>query len=427
MGNPAMPATAAPARAPLHALKVVDLSWVVAGPSIGRVLADYGATVVHVESPRRVDTARHMGPFVGGERNLESGALYGNVNAGKLGVSLDLSIEAARAVVLDLARWGDVLVEAFAPGMMKRWGLDYDALRAVNPGIIMLSTSLAGASGPFAAFAGYGGAGAAMSGVQYVAGYPDRPPKGPFGPYTDFVGPRFALLTLLAAIDHRRRTGEGCQLDCAQAEAGIHFLAQAVADHAVNGRIAERNGNRDPVLAPHGVYACAGAGPDGPGGDTACDTPWVAIAVHDDGQWRRLAALVGGEAQDPRFARAAERHEHADRIDALVGAWTSGQSAARIEGELQSLGIDAHRVSSSADMLADPQLVHRRHYVELPHPRFGRTVVEGSRFQLSETPARVERAAPMYGQHNEQVLRDILGYNGTRIDALRQSGALRTE
>lgn len=420
------PAPAATASLPLAALKVVDLSWVVAGPSIGRVLADYGATVVRIESPRRVDTARHMGPFVDGERSVESGALYGNVNAGKLGLSLDLSLEEGRAVVRDLARWGDVVVEAFAPGMMKRWGLDYEALRAVNPRLVMLSTSLAGGSGPHAAFAGYGGAGAAMSGAQYVAGYPDRPPKGPFGPYTDFVGPRFSLFTLLAALDHRHRTGEGCYLDCAQAEAGIQFLGQAVADYSANGRIAERNGNRDTVMAPHGVYECRPAVRAGEAESPPCDTPWVAIAVRDDGEWQKLAALIGGEALAPRYAAAAARREHADRLDTLLAAWTEGTSAAAVEAQLQALGIAAHRVSTSADMLADPQLVHRGHYVEVPHLQFGRTVVEGSRFRLSATPARVDRAAPVYGQHNEQVLRDLLGYGEPQIAALRASGALKS-
>lgn len=412
-------ATTAAAKAPLDGLKVVDLSWVVAGPSIGRVLADYGATVVRVESPRRVDTARHMGPFVGGKRTVESGALYGNVNAGKLGLSLDLSLEEGREVVRDLVRWGDVLVEAFAPGMMKRWGLDYAALRALRPDLVMLSTSLAGGSGPYAPFAGYGGAGAAMSGVMHLAGYPDRPPKGPFGPYTDFVGPRFALFTLLAALDHRRRTGEGCHLDCAQAEAGIQFLAQAVADHAVNGRVAERCGNRDPAMAPHGVYPCR-TGPD-------CDTPWIAIAIRSDAEWRHLAARLGGEATDPKYARLDARLAAADRLDERVAAWTAGRSGAAIESELQAAGIAAHRAATSADMQADPQLAHRRHYVELAHPQLGRTVVENSRFELSATPARVERAAPLYGQDNDYVLRTLLGYNQARIDALAASGALKTE
>jgi crotonobetainyl-CoA:carnitine CoA-transferase CaiB-like acyl-CoA transferase len=403
---------------PLHDLKIVDLSWVVAGPSIGRVLADYGATVIRIETPRRVDTARLMGPFVNADRNVESSALYGNVNAGKRGLSLDLSFDEARDAVRDLARWGDVVIEAFAPGMMQRWGLDYEALRAVNPGMVMLSTSLAGGTGPHAAFAGYGGAGAAMSGMQYLAGYPDRPPKGPFGPYTDFIGPRFALVMLLAALEHRRRTGAGCYIDSAQAEAGIQFLAQALADYSVNGRIAERIGNRDPAMAPHGVYACATA--------ADCDTTWVAIAVRDDQAWQRLARIIGGEAlaRDQRFATAAARLQHADALDEIVAAWTADSSAAQVESRLQAAGIAAHRASSSADMLADAQLAHRGHFITLPHPAFGRTVVEGSRFRLSETPARVERPAPRYGEHNREILRDLLGYNEQRIAALEASGAL---
>jgi crotonobetainyl-CoA:carnitine CoA-transferase CaiB-like acyl-CoA transferase len=404
----------------LSSLKVVDLSWVVAGPAIGRVLADYGATVVRVESPKRVETARLMGPFIGANRNVESGALYGDVNAGKLGLALDLSLAEGREVVLDLVRWGDVLIESFAPGMMKRWGLDYDRLRAVKPDLVMLSTSLAGATGPYAAFAGYGGAGAAMSGFQYIAGYPDRPPKGPFGPYTDFVGPRFSLIALLAALDHRRRSGVGCFIDLAQSEAGIQFLGQAVADHSSQGRVAGRLGNRDPQMAPHGVYPCRNA--------TGSDTTWVAIAARSDAEWRSLAAIVGGKAlaDDPRYARLEHRLQQADALDELVSAWTANRSAADIEQQLQAAGVAVHRASTSVDILADPQLAHRNHLVTLPHPTQGSTVVENSRWQLSETPAQVDRAAPVYGQHNDEVLRGLLGYNDERIAALAACGATRS-
>src|ERR1700730_16620708 len=147
---------------PLSDLKVVDLSWVVAGPVIGRALADYGARVVRVESGTRVETARVVGPFHGGKTGVENSALYGNVNAGKLGLALDLSVESAREVVRDLVRWADVLIEAFTPGVMTRWGLDYEALRQIKPDLIMLSTSLMGGTGPYSSFAGYGNVGAAM-------------------------------------------------------------------------------------------------------------------------------------------------------------------------------------------------------------------------------------------------------------------------
>ncbi|MGH6632196.1 MAG: CoA transferase, partial [Sphingopyxis sp.] len=248
-------------KAPLAGLKVVDLAWVVAGPMIGRVLADCGAEVVRVESSLRVETARMMGPFPGGDINPERSALYENCNAGKLGLSLDLANPAAREVVRDLAAWGDVLVESFAPGQMTKWGLGYDMLSARNPRLVMLSTSLMGQSGPFAGLAGFGNIGAALSGFQAIVGHPDGEMIGPYGPYTDYVGPRFALAALLARLAAQRGEGldgvgkgpnePGAWLDIAQVEAGLHFLAAEIADFETTGTVARLQGNRVPAMAPH--------------------------------------------------------------------------------------------------------------------------------------------------------------------------------
>jgi crotonobetainyl-CoA:carnitine CoA-transferase CaiB-like acyl-CoA transferase len=190
---------------PLEGVKVLDLAWVVAGPAIGRSLADYGATVVRVESSVRIETARFMGPFPGGQMDPQRSALYDTYNSGKLGLALDLSSDAGRAVAADLARWADVLIESFAPGQMARWGLSAERLRADNPGLIGLSTSLMGQSGPYSSFAGFGNIGGAVAGYQGIVGHRGKMPIGPFGPYTDYVGPRFGLVALLAALEHRRR------------------------------------------------------------------------------------------------------------------------------------------------------------------------------------------------------------------------------
>jgi crotonobetainyl-CoA:carnitine CoA-transferase CaiB-like acyl-CoA transferase len=403
---------------PFADLKVVDLTWVVAGPSVGRVLADYGATVVRVESARRIETARLVGPFHGGVPGPERSALYGNVNAGKLGLALDLSLEPAREVVRDLVRWADVIAESFSPGLMHRWGLDYESLREIKPGLIMLSTSLMGQTGPYAGYAGYGNSGAALSGFQNLAGWPDRPPIGPFGPYTDYVGPRYALVAVLAALEYRRRTGAGCYIDHSQAESGINFLAPEFVDYFVTGRIAERNGNADLQMAPHGVYSCKP--------DDGRPEAWVAIAVRSDEEWKRLATLIGGPnlASDARFASAAERLACAAELDELVSTWTASRSTGEIERLLQTRGIPAHAVLVSGDLVDDPQLQHRGHFVHLPHPLHGETVVEASRFRMSGTPPVTELCAPTIGRDSKLVLRDILGYGDERIATLTALGAL---
>ncbi len=407
-------------RHPLDGLKVLDLAWVVAGPLVGRALADFGATVVRVESSQRIETARMMGPFPGGTVNPQQSALFENCNAGKLGMSLDLSRDQGRAVVRDLVRgWADVVVESFSPGQMADWGLGFPALSQLKPGLVMLSTSLMGQSGPWSGFAGFGNLGAAIAGYQGIVGWPEAMPIGPFGPYTDYVAPRFGLVCLLAALDHRRRTGQGCWLDLSQAEAGIQFLAPSIALAAARNIAPTACGNRDPQMAPHGVFACAT-----PPGD---DPQWVAIAVRNEREWQRLAELIGGPAlaNDPRFASLGARQAHEDVLEALVNAWTSPQPAARIEQALVAIGVPVHKAASSADMAVDPQLAARQHFIELAHALMGRCTVENARYLLSETPAATPRSAPTFGRDVQQVLRDFAGYSAAQIAALAEAGVLR--
>jgi crotonobetainyl-CoA:carnitine CoA-transferase CaiB-like acyl-CoA transferase len=264
----------------LDDVKILDFMWVLAGPSATRVLADHGAMVVRVESTRRIDTARTLAPFHDGRPGPERSALFHNTNANKLMLTLDPTRPEGRAVALDLVRWADVVAESFKPGVMRSWGLDYAALRAENPDVVMLSTSLMGQSGPWASFAGYGNLAAAISGFSNLGGWPDRPPAGPFSAYTDYVSPRFVAVAILAALEHRRRTGEGQYIDLSQAEASLHFLGPALLDHAVNHRLPERVGNRDRDCAPHGVYPAAG------------HDRWVAIAVDGDAAFAALFAAT---------------------------------------------------------------------------------------------------------------------------------------
>jgi len=287
----------------------------------------------------------------------------------------------------------------------------------------MISTSINGQTGPAARLAGYGNVGAALSGYQAICGWPDQPPLGPFGPYTDYVGPRFGLVTLLAALDHRRRTGAGCYIDLSQVEAGVYFQSPELAASFADGAVVQRMGNADRVLAPHGVYRCL---PDDTG------DRYVAIAARDDEDWRRLAAELARDlpdgaalAADPALAAAAERRARAPELDAAIAAWTAAQCAEQVQDRLQAAGVPAHVSSSSRDFCTDPQLAHRGHLITLPHPLHGSTTVEGPRFLLSHTPGAVRRAAPTLGQDNEHVLTGLLGYRPERVAELRQAGVLK--
>lgn len=410
----AAPAASGAAAAPLAGVKVLDLMWAVAGPAATRMLSDFGATVVRVESPTHVDVCRTMPPFLPLPPDPEGSALFHSVNAGKHLITLDLTTEAGRAVLLDLVRWADVVTEAFTPKVMRGWGLDYTALRAVKPDLIMLSTCLMGQSGPQASFAGFGNLAGAVTGFYELCGWPDRDPAGPFGAYTDYIAPRYNAVAILAALEHRRRTGEGQHIDLSQAEAALHFLAPALLDYTVNGRSTSRVGNRDRDAAPHFVYPAAG------------DDAWVAVAVTGDAQLRALCAAIGQPAlaDDARFANPAARHEHADALDALLAAWTASRPAEESAAALRAAGIAAAAVLTGAELAADPQLLHRGLLVPVHHPQYANALAEGSRLLLSRTPARRPTDAPLLGADNMQVLEEILGYDQDRITAAVAGGGL---
>ena len=364
-------------RLPLSDVKVLDFMWVLAGPGITRSMADYGATVVRIESTKRVDPTRTVGPFKDNNTGAEYSALFGNNNAGKLGLSLDLTKPEARAVVLDLVRWADVVTESFSPKAMRAWGFDYESLRAVKPDIIMLSTCLMGQTGPLARFAGFGNLAAALCGFYNLVGWPDRSPSGPFSAYTDYIAPRFGLAAMMAALIHRKRTGQGQYIDQAQAESALHFLTLPILDTVANGRKYSPIANDDLEHAPHGVYPAAG------------EDRWVAIACRTDDQWRALCAAM----DQPRLARGLALPElrpappQASRgtRSPLIGEWSLPlpHSSRRPSKCCRRAGVPAHGVQTADDMWKDPQLRHREHYVKVPHERMGHTYVENSRFKLN--------------------------------------------
>ncbi|MEM7094600.1 MAG: CoA transferase [Actinomycetota bacterium] len=384
--------TASPRR-PLEGLKVLDFMWVMAGPAGTRVLADLGATVIRIESASKIDTARTLQPFHNDTNSLETSALFANMNAGKLSFTVNPTTDEGRAVIHDLVRWADVVTESYSPRGMLGFGLTYDDLREINPDIVMLSSCLFGQTGPLAMFAGYGTMAAAMTGFFGITGWPDRAPSGPFGAYTDYISPRFANAALLAALDHRRRTGEGQYIDFAQAEGSLHAVAPYVLDLSVNGRVTTPIGNTDPDLAPHGIFPCQG------------DDEWVAIAARDDADRARIESVIGG------------------LDEATIAAWSAERTPDDVERLLQARNVPVHRVASGTSIVEDPQMVHRNHFVTVPHASLGEFVVEGPRFTMSRNTTSVG-SPPTMGQHTSTVLTDVLGYDDERMVELLISGAL---
>jgi crotonobetainyl-CoA:carnitine CoA-transferase CaiB-like acyl-CoA transferase len=406
----AAPSAAIPRRRPLEGVKVVDFTWAMAGPQTTRAMADFGATVVRVESTRYTDVARTVGPFLDDQPGAETSGLLFNMAAGKKSITLNLGTPEGRAVLDDLIRWGDVLIESFSPRGRNSLGLAYERVAAINPHVVMMSSCLFGQTGPLEQYAGFGTMGASLSGFFHLTGWPDRPPCGPFGAYTDYMSPRFALCALLAALEERDRTGRGQYLDFAQAESAVHFLGPPMLDYAVNGTVQGAAGNADSVMAPHGIYPSAG------------DDQWVAVACRDDTDWKALAGLIG--RPDLAGLSGEERRQRQAELDELVGGWTAPQPPDAAAAALIEHGVPAHAVQNSGECARDEQLIHLGHFVEVPHAEHGNVVIEASRVMLSATPASVTTAAPVLGEHTLEVLTELLGYPEDRLGDLFAAEAL---
>ncbi len=396
---------------PLAGLKVVEFSWVIATPSAVRILADYGATVVKVETESRPDTMRTVNPFVDEEAHPDNSVGYGVYNAGKRSLSLDLSKPESRQVVEDLIRWADITTESWAPGAAARMGFGYDDFSAINPRIIMLSSSLLGQSGPYSSLAGYGFMAAAIAGFYEITGWPDRGPAGPYGPYTDFLAPRVIVASLMAALERRDRTGTGCYIDISQTEAALHYLAPAILDASINGRDQQRCGNEDPHMSPHGVYPSTG------------EDQWVAIACTDD-RWTALAGTIGLAGDGAAGWDQAVRREHAAEIDEAISAWTSERTNVEAAESLQSSGIDAYPVNNAQGCCDDAQLNAREHHINVPQSHRGTMWTQHCRTRMSRTPPVVWRGGPCLGEDNFEVLTEYLGYDADRVADLAAAEVL---
>lgn len=403
--SPATSQVSGEARRPLDGIKILDLFWVLAGPGSTRMLADYGATVIRVESQNHIDTLRVIPPYQFNHPHPEGAGAFQSANVNKLGVALDLSKDEGKAIVRELVEWADVVTESFAPDVVEDLGLGYAALCQIKPDLIMISSCLMGQTGPWRSFTGFGNLAASVTGYQGLASWPDRPPSGPFGAYTDFVGVRYNAISILAALDHRERTGEGQYIDMSQAEAALQFLAPAYLDYTVNGALRSEMGNRDLDFTPHGFYPCAGK------------DRWIAIAITDDSEWQALCRLMGR-------VDLMGRREDRDAIDLAIAAWTADQEGPVLEQALQDAGIAAHRALDMQDLHADPQLQGREHYYEVQHAIYQTHTVESSRLRLSRSPEKRAESALSLGRDNRFVLESLLGYSGERIDALIQAGVV---
>jgi crotonobetainyl-CoA:carnitine CoA-transferase CaiB-like acyl-CoA transferase len=398
-------------------IRIADFSWVGAGPQISRELAFHGATVIRVECHRWPETTRTAGPFKDGITGINRSAFTAAYNVNKYGISLDLNMPKGREIARKLVKWADVVADSMSVGAMAKWDLDYKNCKKQKPDIIYYSTCQMGQQGPLCKMKGYGFIGVSYAGYGHLNGWPDRDPLPLFNNYSDFISPYFLVTALIAALLYRRRTGRGMYLDQSQVEVGVSFLGPLVLDYLVNGRIACRMGNRDPYMAPHGVFPCEGA------------DRWIAIAVASDSEWHALCALVGHPEwiEDARFSTILSRKQNEIELEGLIAEWTRKRPAEEIMTMMQQAGVPAGIVQTAEDLFKDPQLKHREHFRFLDHREIGVHAYQSPAYRLSKTPCCVEKAAPCLGEDNEYVYKEVLGLTDDEIADLLIEGVITTD
>lgn len=404
-------AAAAPER-PLAGVRVLDFTWVVAGPVATRILADQGAEVIKIERRDSLDFGSRRG------------GLSGNLNRGKQSVVVDMSrpegLEVARALVTH----ADVVIDNFSARVLPNWDLDYDALRRLRPDVIAVSMSGFGRSGPRRDWVSYGPTLQALTGFTHAMRHPGGEPAGWGFSYADMVAGANAALAVLLALWQRRRTGAGQLVDFAQMESLAAVIGAPLLAALDGAEIPAAAGNLSPEgpAAPDGVYRCADERRDGHDRDR-----WCAVAVFGDDEWRRFAAAIGAPAwtRAPRFAAEDERLRHRQALDRKVEEWTRTRPAEEVQETLQAAGIAAALVADSLDLCSrDPQLRHRGYWVEVTAPEGGAVRLDGVPFRLGDLAGGPEAPGPLLGEHTDAVLRRVLGYDEGRIAALRAAGAV---
>jgi len=399
-------------------IKVAEFAWVVVGPSTSRYLADHGATVVKIESHKRLDTNRVNGPFVGGIPTPDGSMFYGKHNPNKYCISIDLQSPGGRKLAWKMIQWADIVTESFSPGTMEKWGLGYEDVKKVKPDVVYFSSSMQGRGGPHSAYAGYGQNAVNFCGFSEVTGWPDRLPSPPYGAYTDYVSCRFAAFSIMAALEYRRRTGKGQYIDQSQFESSIQFFEPPIMDYQINGNILGRNGNRLPGATPHGVYQCQG------------DDNWIAISVMNEEHWQKFCQVIGKPelATLKEYSALPQRKANEDALDKLVNEWTKNYPAEEAERMLQEAGIPSNIVEKPSDIYLDKQLESRQYFTQLEHSVMGQQKYEAQAcFLLSKTPREIYMPSPCVGEHNEYVFKDLIGMSDDEIAEYIIDGSITTE
>jgi crotonobetainyl-CoA:carnitine CoA-transferase CaiB-like acyl-CoA transferase len=396
------------AELPLSGIRILDFTWIVAGPVATRILADQGAEVIKVERKE---------PGTLGPRRI---GLQGGLNRNKLSVAIDMDKAQGAELARRLVRISDIVIDNFSARVMRQWGMDYQSLVAIKPDVICISMSGFGHTGARANFVSYGPTLQALSGYTMMMADADGRPAGFGYSYADMAAGQAGALAALIALWHRRRTGCGQFIDLSQFEAVAGVVGPSLLDVAVNNRPQSPFGYRsqEAPAAPHGVYRCHPRGGDA--------DRWLAVAVRSHTEWRRFVTAIGSPqwASEAKFRTLFLRMRNRDELDANVGQWTAEHDAEEAMAILQEAGVAAGVVSNGADLCArDPQLKARGFWPSVKLPDGSETLTPGVPFKLSATPAPVPRCAPEIGDDNDYVLGNLLGLSRAEQEALASAKA----
>jgi benzylsuccinate CoA-transferase BbsF subunit len=397
----------------LNGINVLDFGWALVGSLTGKHLADNGAKVIRLESATRIDlsrTNRMVKRSTG--NNPDDKPWYSHLNTSKYSLALNLKNPLAKGVVNKLIRWADVVNENFTPGTLTKLGMDYSYMTKLNPGIIMLSGSAYGQTGPQANEWGVDGTGAAMSGYLDQTGWPDRGPVGPNVPYGDVILPYINALAIVAALDYRRRTGKGQYLDASMVETCVHFNTPLLLDVQANNHLHKRSGNRIDYACPHGIFPCSG------------DDRWCAIAVFNEEQWHAFCKVIGNPdwAGAPKFSNMKSRKDNEDALEKIIAEWTARHRDYDVMHQMQLAGVPAGVVQTMEDIVDhDPQLKERQFLVPLENPALGIFGHPTQPYKLSKTPSTIHRA-PNLGENTECICLSVLGMTDEEFATLVGEG-----
>lgn len=410
------------AKLPLEGLRIADFTWVWAGPYCTLQLVHMGAEVIRVETRTRPCVTRMLPPWLEGQPGINRSGYFNQYNQGKRSVTLNYAKPGALEVAHRLVKASDVVTNNFAAGVMDKMGLGYEALRKIKPDVIMISLSGYGDSGPFREYVAYGPAQVPLSGLSSLTGYKGWPPMHAGFSYADPNAGVHGAFAILAALYHRKKTGEGQYIDMSQWECAMSLLPEGILEYTMNGGEPERDGNRDPFMSPHGVFPCS----DRFENFGNMIDMWVSIAVGDDAEFGRLASAIGRPelAGDRRFATVAARKTNEDELEAAISAWTSRHTAVEAEKILQAAGVAASVCAPNKFVSEDPHLRDRGYFVYLDHPEVRAQQHCGVPWRMSRTECAVRAPAPLIGADTDDVLTQMLGYSAAEVQRLRQAGAL---